>query len=142
MDETIFEVKIEPEELNMFREMKEEIIALAVARSLLREEEIQHHGEDARQIITEGFVYTFKMLDAAMAVEEIAIIEEQLSWALKRLPHDNVNPVFILNRFKLFYDVVDELMPAEKSTGIKHYIRWMIARMQELLSDTDQYRNF
>ncbi|MFO7729155.1 MAG: hypothetical protein R6V86_00170, partial [Spirochaetia bacterium] len=64
-----------------------------------------------------------------------SILEDQLNWALKRLPHDNVNPVFILNRFELFYDVVDELMPAEKSTGVKHYIRWMIQRMRELLGN-------
>ncbi|MDZ7792149.1 MAG: hypothetical protein U5P10_00235 [Spirochaetia bacterium] len=138
MDESSHEVEIDPEDLKVFREMKAEIITLAVERSLLREEEIRHHGKNARQIIAEGFDFTFKMLDAAMAVGELSILEDQLSWALKRLPHDNVNPVFILNRFELFYDVVDEVMPAEKSTGVKHYIRWMIERMHELLPNTDQ----
>lgn len=119
--------------LAAFRSASPAIIAQVVARSLAQENKVTHHGENAEQLITAGIQFTSRMLEAALAVGEVALLEDQLTWAMDRLPHDDVAPEHVLNRFRIYREVVQERLPAEQAAEIIPYVDWMITRQQELM---------
>jgi hypothetical protein len=126
---------VSAEALAAFREKQETITEQVAERSLAREQEVAHHGEDAERLIKSGLTFTTRMLDAAMAVGEVSLLEDQMTWAMERLPHDGVVPAHILNRLRIYRRVVRETLPERHASEIEPYLTWMIARMDELLEE-------
>ncbi len=121
--------------LAAFREKQETIIRQVAERSLARQQEVAHHGDEAEQRITSGLVFTSRMLDAAMAVGELSLLEDQLTWAMDRLPHDGVVPEHVLHRLRIYREVVRETLAERHASEIESYLTWMIARQEELLQE-------
>ena len=126
-------VPVGVEVMTAFRSARQAIIERVVSRSMEHQDEVVHHGEEAEQIITSGIQFTTQMLESAMAVGEIALLEDQLAWAMDRLPHDGVAPHHLLHRLRLYGQVVKELLPAEHAAQISPYIDWMVSRHQEMM---------
>jgi hypothetical protein len=74
------------------------------------------------------------MLDTAMTTGEIALLEDQLTWAMDRLPHEGVKPECTLHRLQIYVDVVQEILPDHQAEEINQFIKWMIQRQQELMN--------
>ncbi len=108
------------------------MVAETAARALARKEDVAHHGAEAPRLITAGIEVTVRMLDAAMAAGESALLEDQLRWSLDRLPHDGVSTEQILSRFALLREVVKERMPAALATEVTRVIEWMEIRLRDL----------
>ncbi len=123
--------------LAAFRGASQSIIERVVARSLARTDEVVQHGDVAERLITSGIRFTTQMLDAAMAVGEVALLEDQLAWAMDRLPHDGVAPEHILNRLRFYAEAVQELLPAEHAAEVLPFVNWMIARHGEMTQHGD-----
>ena len=125
--------RVSAEALTAFREEKEAITQEVAARSLARREEVAHHGEEAESLITSGIEFTTRMLETAMTMGEVALLDDQLTWAMDRLPHDGVSPEHVLERFRIYRQVVEECLPAAHAAEVVRFLEWMIARQQELL---------
>jgi MerR family transcriptional regulator, light-induced transcriptional regulator len=115
-----------------FREASARIVASTVDRSLARTDEIAGHGSDARRLITAGIEFTVRMLDAALASGEGALMEDELSWALDRLPHDGVAPEHILGRFQVLREVISAELSRPQAEQIVRAVDWMSQRLREL----------
>jgi hypothetical protein len=124
---------ISKEALAAFREEKSAITQEVAARSLSREDEVAHHGEEAGRLVTSGIEFTTRMLEAAMTVGEITLLDDQLTWAMERLPHDGVSPQYVLNRFRIYRQVVEDVLPKPHASEITPFLDWMIARQRELI---------
>jgi hypothetical protein len=124
---------ISPEALESFRDNSPAIIKETVARSLKREEEVSQHGDQAEKLITSGLEFTTKMLEAAMSMGELPLLEDELTWAKDRLPHDGVEMEHLLTRFKIYRDVVKENLPPEYADEITDFIDWMITYQKEII---------
>ncbi len=124
---------VSPATLAAFRAAGPAIIRETVARSLARNEEVAHHGEQAERVIAAGLGFTTRMLDAVMAVGEIALLEDELLWARDRLPHDGVAPEHVLSRLKIYREVTIEMLPREQAAEVEPYLDWMIARQSEVI---------
>ncbi len=123
------------EALEAFRAARADMMRGVVARSMERTDEVAHHGPRAELVLTGGLEYTFKMLEAAMAVGEVGILEDQLQWAAVRLPHDGVQPGHILSRFRILRDVVEATLPPDHAREIVPYLKWLIDRQRSLMGD-------
>lgn len=127
------ELSVSAQALASFRHHEQAIIARVAARSLERRDEVIQHGENAEHLITAGIQFTTRMLDTAMALGEVALLEDQLAWALQRLPHDGVSPQQIVNRLRLYAEVVEELLSSDHARQITPFVAWMVTRLNELL---------
>lgn len=124
---------ISPEALESFQENRNIIIKETVSRSLKRDHEVDHHGEKAPELLTTGLEFTTKMLEAAMSMGEVALLEDELKWAQDRLPHDGVQMEHVLNRFKIYREVINETLPSGYANEINTFIDWMISYLQDLM---------
>ncbi len=124
---------ISPEALSSFQENSTTLIKETVSRSLKHYHEVEHHGENAPQILTTGLEFTTKMLEAAMSMGEVSLLEDELKWAKDRLPHDGVKMEQVLHRFKIYRDVIQETLPSEYATEITAFMDWMINYQQAMI---------
>lgn len=124
---------VSAEALAAFRAASQSIVDRVVVRSLANQDEVVQHGEAAGPLITSGIRFTTQMLEAAMAVGEVALLEDQLAWATDRLPHDGVSSEHVLHRFRIYGEVVQELLPAKYWAEIMPFVDWLIARQQEIM---------
>lgn len=125
---------ISKDALNAFISASPYIIKETVNRSMERKSEVLQYGEDAEQILTTGLEFTTRMLETAMALGEISILEDELSWARDRLPHDNVELEHILQRFKIYREVLNEQIEPEHCQEINPFLDWMIIRQKEIIA--------
>jgi hypothetical protein len=126
---------ISPEALASFKEKSPLIIKETVKRSLKRDKEVAHHGDQAEKLITSGLEFTTRMLEAAMGMGEISLLEDELSWAQDRLPHDGVEMEHVLSRFKIYRDVVKDTLPPEYAAEVNGFIEWMIVHQKEIIDE-------
>ncbi len=126
-------VAISSEALKEFQEATPKIIAETVSRSLKCKEDISQHGGDAEKIITSGIEFTSKMLESAMVMGEIPLLEDELSWAKDRLSHDGVEMEHVLKRFKIYKDVINEILSKESAIEVNHFINWMINHQTKIM---------
>jgi len=124
---------ISPEALESFQENRNIIIKETVSRSLKRDHEVEHHGEKAPELLTTGLEFTTKMLEAAMSMGEVVLLADELKWAQDRLPHDGVQMDHVLNRFKIYREVINETLPSGYANEITTFIDWMISYQQALM---------
>lgn len=120
--------------LKEFENKKVEIINEVVNQSMRYDDEISHHGDNAHRLITSGVKFTTKMLEAAMATGEISLLEDQLTWAMDRLPYDGVKPEHILHRFIIYKEVIKDRVPKCHADEINQFITWMIKRQEEFIN--------
>jgi hypothetical protein len=116
-----------------FKAARQSIIEQVVLRSLQRPEEVEHHGDEAAELITSGIEFTTRMLENTMPTGQTTLLEDQLAWALDRLPHDGVAPEHLLSRFEIYAGVVAELMETEDAHQINRYLEWMINRLEAMI---------
>ena len=118
--------------LEAFRGESSRIIAETASRALGRKEDVAQHGAEAPRLITSGIEFTVRMLDAAMAAGESAVLEDGLRWSMDRLPHDGVSTEQVLSRFALLRGDVKECMPPAPAAEVIAVILWMEKRLHEL----------
>jgi hypothetical protein len=115
--------------LEAFRAAAPRLLADTAARALAVTEDVAQHGADARRLVTMGLEFTLRALDAAMADGRAELAEDELRWALVRLPHDAVSMEQVLSRFRLLRELVDESLPSAPAAEIAAVIAWFEARM-------------
>ncbi len=123
--------------LSAFQNARDEIIRVTVERSLSKTEEVSHHGDEARRILTAGIDFTQKMLESAMEFGDEAMLEDEMRWAIDRLPHDGALPEHLVSRFRILRSVARGNLGADSSEEIVPYIEWMIHRIEQLKDASD-----
>jgi hypothetical protein len=101
-----------------------------VRRSLEREDEIEHHGQEAERIMEAGVGFVTRMLEAAMTVGGTSLLDDQAAWARNRLPHEGVRMQHIINRLTIYSDVVGEMMSSQQVEEIVPYIEHLKSSLQ------------
>ena len=115
-----------------------EIVRQVVERSLQQEEMVHPPSEKERQLMTGGLDFTTLALAAAMQVNNIEILKQQLAWSNDRLPHDGVRPEQVLTRLRRLMDVIrDTLAPAD-SAAVNQYVGFLVGLQEEFLTSTAQ----
>jgi hypothetical protein len=122
---------VSTEALVAFRAATAEIIKETVAQAMICKADIKQHGDQAERLITSGFEFTTRMLDTAMSMGAISLLEDELSWAKDRLPHDGVSMQHLLNRLTIFRKIVLNKLPPREGSEVVRYIDWMIARLEK-----------
>lgn len=97
-------------------------------------------GADGRQAVaadtvTAGMRFTTQMLSSAMALQEPAILQDQLSWAQKRLPHDGVSARMLLANLRIYAEVVHEILAPQSAREVGAYVGWMIDHLDRHLDE-------
>ncbi len=128
---------VSSEALKSFKEHSPHIIKNTVNISLERSDEVVQHGDHARELLSSGMEFTTRMLETAMLLGEVSILEDQLSWACNRLPHDGVALEHILIRLEIYRGQIREALPEEYVSEITHYIDWMIEWQKEWLKKSE-----
>lgn len=118
---------ISDEALDAFKEAHDDIVGETVRRSMLIREHVAHHEDQASRLIASGLNFTVNMLEAAMISGRIELLEDQMKWAMERLPHDGVLPEHIAKRLELMADVIKEKLDPGHSSQIAPYLEWMIS---------------
>jgi methanogenic corrinoid protein MtbC1 len=126
-------ISVSKETLMEFRKEVPEIIREAVRQSMTCKNDIVQHGDQAESILTAGFEFTVRMLDAAMYAGESSILEDQLKWASERLPHDGVSMAQVLTRFRILRSIVLSRLSKKGGKEVARYIDWMNARIELLM---------
>ncbi|MGB9201863.1 hypothetical protein, partial [Methanobacterium sp.] len=116
-----------------FNEASPKIIKETVICSLEREDEVVQYGNDAQNILTTGLKFTTQMLESAMYIGEIPILEDQLLWAKDKLPADGVEMEHILVRLRIYREIIIEILSNEHANEIIPFVDWMIERQNELI---------
>jgi len=119
--------------LEVFHKAKDAILQAAVARSMQQVEYVAPMGEEAENKIRAGFRFTLDILESAMASGKAALLEDQMTWSMDRLPHDGVSPAHVMHNFGLFTDIIGEKLPKKAAAEVTAYFDWMIQRMQGLI---------
>lgn len=119
--------------LAAFRRARAAIISRAVTRSLERGDEVAQLGDCAEEVLAAGFGFLTRMLETALLLQNTELLDRQIAWSNERQPHDGVPPAHLLSRFKIYADAVDAVLPPIHAAAVNQYVRWMIARQQDLL---------
>lgn len=119
--------------LRAFEAARQSIVDQVVLRSLQRPEETAQHGDEAKELITSGIEFTTRMLENTMPTGQTALLEDQLAWALDRLPHDGVAPEHLLSRFGIYDQVIAEHLESKDAQQINRYLVWMIDRLEAMI---------
>ncbi len=122
--------------LTEYRKLLGQIIE-EVVDSIVQDRNLEGDGRDQIDLLPAGFEFTLKMLDGAASVGDLALLEDQLQWAVQRLPHQGILPEHLLNRFQLLEIIMEEVLSEGTWTEFHPYIQWMIARQRQLV-DQDQ----
>ena len=125
--------------LSAFRSAQGDIAREVVRRCLTRTEQVAHHGDDAQDLLTKGMDFVMRMLDSAMAVGEVALLEDELAWARQRLPHDGVSAEHVLTRFQILGQVVSEMLPDEAAAEVIPYLDWLVERQTAMLTSSQDH---
>ncbi len=123
---------VSEETMNHFYAQQEGIIQESVRRSMSFLDEIEPHGENAKQVITSGYEFTLKMLAAAMETGELQLLDDQAAWAVQRLPHDNVSMPNLIKRLERLVNVISSKLNDGDSKEINLYVDYLIFKIKEL----------
>lgn len=118
-----------------FRTHADQIIDRTVERSLAYPEEVQHHGDEAATLLKIGLTFTTDMLITLMETQAEELVDDQLQWALRRLPLDGVQPQHVLHRFELYREAVAEIMPEPHQSEVAAVVTWLIEKQRRVMSD-------
>lgn len=124
---------ISQESMSAFKEASPKIIKETVILSLEREDEVLQLGNDAKEILTAGLKFTTQMLESAMYMGEIPILEDELLWAKDKLPDDGVEMEHILVRLRIYREIIIKNLSLEYVHEIIPFVDWMIERQNELI---------
>ncbi|QUH22291.1 hypothetical protein HYG87_00175 [Methanobacterium alkalithermotolerans] len=128
---------VSPEALKSFKEHSPDIIKNTVNISMKRSDEVDQHGDQARELLTIGMEFTTRMLESAMSLGEVSILEYQLNWACDRLPHDGVALKHILIRLEIYREQIIEALTEEYASEITLYLDWMITWQKDYIKKSD-----
>jgi hypothetical protein len=124
---------VDHDALSAFKSARQSINEQVVQRALQRPKETAQHGDQAAEMISSGIEFTTRMLENTMPTGQTALLEDQLAWALDRLPHDGVAPEHVLSRFTIYAGVVAELLETKDAQQINRYLEWMINRLEVMI---------
>ena len=123
---------VSPEALKSFKENSPRIIKKTVdaLMSILKKIE---SDEMSRELLNRGLEFPTRILESAMLVGEISILDDQLSWACDRLPHDGVTLENILLMLELYQKEIKKTLKNEHNSQIIPYVDWMITWQKEYI---------
>ena len=126
--------KVSESALTEFRKQLGAVIERVVEKTL-QVDQGKEDAPDHSKLLPAGFEFTLKMLDGAASVGDLTLLEDQLKWAIQRLPHDGVAPHQLQERFETLVVILEEMLSAETWTEFKPYLAWMIFRQRELTAN-------
>lgn len=129
---------VPPETLRAFAAANIDAVRETVRRALGHTDHVRHHGEEAEALISAGMTFVARMLEGAMAVGSVGLLDDGLLWARDRLPYDGVQPKQVLSLLELYRGVLSEQLAAEHLVQVLPYLDWMIAQQRALIEGGGQ----
>jgi hypothetical protein len=115
-----------------FKKLKNSIIDQTVADIMRHTRYMEELGSAAEEKIRSGLDFTIEVLISVMSLGDKNLLEDQLTWAKDRLPHDGVQSDHIMENLKLLAGVIKDLMTEKDAESIVPYVEWMIKRMEQV----------
>lgn len=137
---------LSPQALAAFRNARPAIIQETVTRVLAREEQMIEYKQalsasqgsaQAKHMFTAGLDFVLKTLDTVMNLEEPDIIDDQLIWVKRRLPHDGVRPEQVALLLQVLTEVLRDLLPNEYADQVVPFAQRMLSRQRQLMQEGD-----
>lgn len=128
---------VSPEELAVFKKMRQQIVASAVARILKTTEFQSAMGEKSEEILLSGMTFTAQTLESIMAVSLPDIVHQQLAWGNDYLPRMGISSKMVLRNFEIFAEAMEELIPHDTHPGLAAWMQKVIAKQREFVDNSD-----
>lgn len=113
-------LRAEPTAAVALRAQREAVVAAATARCLAA-------GDSDRALVSAGFNFATRMLEAALAAGTAETLAGQALWAIERQPHDGVTPDQMLARLVHLDAALGELLPAAEAEQAQAYLDHLVA---------------
>ncbi len=126
---------ISPDARQAFKQNQTKIIDTLVARLLAQPGAFDHLGNQAEQVLKNGFEFTANTLDACMQVNDISLLVDQLNWAKDRLPYDGISMERMKKNLDSFCQVISEFIHPPLDNEIIGLVQSMIT-LQDNSSET------
>jgi ferric-dicitrate binding protein FerR (iron transport regulator) len=110
-----------------------QIIEEAVSQSMEHNDEVVHHGTEARRLFESGFQFTHQMALAAVKSGQNDLLVDQAEWAVNRLPHDNVQMPDLIKRLKRYRQSVINHLKPDHASQVTPYLDLLIAEINSHL---------
>lgn len=121
------------EALDYFKEHEKEINTEVMKQIKSGKNELSFTGSNEKQKIMAGFQMVHSVLASIMQVGDTALLSDQLNWAKERLPHEGFDPKHVLNNFKIYFNVLKDVLPKIYADEILPYIKWIIEFQETLI---------
>ncbi len=86
-------------------------------------------GEDAGIVASKmrkGLEMTHRVVASVAQVPGPALLQDQVSWATTRLPHEGFTPAMVAANLATFNDAIGRTLTAEHAAEIEPIIEWLI----------------
>jgi hypothetical protein len=130
MEEKDLDQEISKEAILEFNEKKDQIVKKVVERIITLDNIPQEEIQKYKIKITAGILFVFEQLTPAMMFSDQALLEDQMDWAMVRLPYDGIDKEQVSRNFRIMIEVMLELMSEENAEQVSNYLKWMIARIE------------
>lgn len=111
----------------------EVLVRLASVREVVAAKVVVRLGlsASAGEKVKAGVLFTLRMLEAVAAVGDGILLEDQMRWALDRLPHDGIPPRMLARNLEVLREVLREEMADAWSGALESYCVRMVGMARE-----------
>jgi hypothetical protein len=130
MDKEFLNKPVSSEILEEFVERKDELIKHTIANWVKNSEAGEAQTKELSEKYQAGLVFTLDMLTTAMELGDLDLLEDQIKWALIRLPHDGISHNDLIENLVLLKKEFEEFISQENLDPIVFYLDWMIEKIK------------
>ena len=121
---------VSSEVLKEFGEKKDEIMKQTLVSWINKSEMQGLEINDISEKYRAGLVFTLDMLATAMMLNDPNLLEDQINWAVIRLPHDGISRTEMIENLLILREEVKSIMSMVNQKPVVVYLDWMIEKFK------------
>ena len=119
---------VSSEVLKEFGGKKDEIMKQTLVSWINKSEMQGLEINDISEKYRAGLVFTLDMLATAMMLNDPNLLEDQINWAVIRLPHDGISRTEMIENLLILRGEVKSIMSMVNQKPVVVYLDWMIEK--------------
>ena len=121
---------VSSEVLKEFGGKKDEIMKQTLVSWINKSEMQGLEINDISEKYRAGLVFTLDMLATAMMLNDPNLLEDQINWAVIRLPHDGISRTEMIENLLILRGEVKSIMSMVNQKPVVVYLDWMIEKFK------------